>query len=119
MPDIPAHIKSWLELAAEQVLQLRDEGVFIGDKPMSDITLSASPDILLTKTGGTTGHREQGGNYLSYRLQIPDADIRYSIYVKDATTNVATNRNALARAIVWFIPNYGDGTVISRDERAS
>ena len=117
--EIPDSVKSALELAATKVLQLSNEALFIGDRPVAEMTLSVTPKILLRKTGGTTGHRERGENYFYYRLSIPDVKIRYSIYVKNPTDILAKNRRALARAIMWFIGNYGKGTVVSRDEPTS
>ena len=80
--------------------------------------LSASPLIRVRKTGGTTGHREEGKNYISYELLIPSQDIRYSIYITPSADDPAVNQKALARAIRWFICHFNGGSTFTRDEPA-
>ena len=114
----PDHIKRVLEFSSARVFDIRDANFFTGDAPMDEVTLSASPLIKLRKTGGTTGHREQGRRYIHYQLQIPAMDILYSIYILPSADNAGTNQAALARAIRWFIAHYEGGSTYSRDEPA-
>ncbi|KAI1783321.1 hypothetical protein LXA43DRAFT_1102685 [Ganoderma leucocontextum] len=115
----PEHVEKSLDLAAARVLEMRDKTFFIEDTATETIHLSTTPDIQLKKTGGTTGHREQGDNYISYLLRIPELGIRYSIYILPSTDDPAINQKALARAIRWFISHYGGGAVVIRDEPAT
>ena len=115
----PEHIKALLDFAAVRVSEMRDGNFFIEDSRLGPVNLSTSPHIQLTKTGGTTGHREQGGNYISYTLQIPSVKINYSIYVTRSSGDPAVNQRAVVRAIRWFIANYNGGSVFTRDEAAT
>ena len=109
--------KRLLEFAASQVLRLTDANLFIKDEAMDPVVFSADPVVRIKKTGGTTKHRQQGGNYISYALEIPSVNRRgYSMYVTRASTNPAVNQQALARAIRWFITHYHNATTFTRDE---
>ena len=113
----PDNIKALLEFAASRVLQLTDPRFFSNDQPLGPLDVSTAPVISIQKTGGTTEHQQQGGNYLHYYFVVPSLEIKYSIYVIRASPDPVVNRAALARAIMWFIPHYGQ--TFSRDEPAT
>ncbi len=118
--DAPPPVKELLEYAASQVLRVTNQNLFVEDAPMGPVDLSIDPIIRLTKTGGTTGHQQQGGNYISYTLEIPSLRrAGYSIYVTRAAKDPAINQQALARAILWFISHYFNGSMYTRDEPAT
>ncbi|PIL34807.1 hypothetical protein GSI_02594 [Ganoderma sinense ZZ0214-1] len=120
MSEATPDARRLLELAVRGVLRQTDPNLFIQDNPMDAVDLSDDPVIKLKKTGGTTRHRRQANNYISYTLNIPSlTDRGYSIYVTRVSTNPAVNREALARAIQWFVVNYYNATTYMHDEPAT
>ena len=115
-----AAIANILEYAARQALAVQDITYFIGDKPMDSNELSPSPQLSmrLKKTGGTTGHQQQGINYLHYTLRIPTIRLDYSFYVRPAAADPVKNRNAVAANIRYLINNYYEGSIMSHEEPA-
>ncbi|KAM5536279.1 hypothetical protein V8D89_010056 [Ganoderma adspersum] len=118
--EAPPAIANLLEFAARQALAVTDTAYFIGDERMDPLELSASPGpvILLTKTGGTTRHRQQGINYIHYNLEIPSIALEFSFYIKPASLDPARNRSAVGRAIRYLIVNYNKGTIFIHEEPA-
>ncbi|PIL34800.1 hypothetical protein GSI_02587 [Ganoderma sinense ZZ0214-1] len=116
----PEGARALLELAARQVLQQRDPDLFMKGGAMDPVELSADPLVVLKKTGGTTGHQQEGEDYIHYTLEIPALTARtFSLYVTRVSVDPVANRAALSRAIVWFIYNYYQASTFTRDEPAT